>query len=164
MPKKLPLFRQNPLSKIPVEPEHQEQQMFQTWYEIASPRVISFARPVRFAFGTLYIRVQSPHWMQELNFLKGSYREQLNAQLEQPIIRELRFELGELPPLPGEAQGGSHENPAWAQVELPPELTEEIEQQLSHLPENALKQSARRIMLNHYKITRMRQRNKRPRR
>jgi len=138
-----------------------EKRLFQKWIEVVGERIAEYARPLHFQDGILIIRVKNTHWMQELHYLKGRYTQQLNEELNSHIIREVRLEHGELPPLVSQPVEPSR--PEWLSILLPQELINDIETKLAHLPENEIKESARRIMINHYKLTWMRQRHKRPR-
>jgi hypothetical protein len=92
--------------------------------------------------------------MQELNYHKGRFIQKINDYLGQNEITDIYLELGDLPPLPPPEINQSVP-PPWLLRELPAEFEEEIEHKLSNIPEGEIKERARRIMSNHYKLHRI---------
>jgi len=156
-----PLPQPQPES-TPQIPKINERQLMEEWIEVAGPAVIEHVRPLKLEHHTLVLRSLSPVWIQELNYQKGRFIQQLNERLGHHLIREIRFERGELPPLP--LQPARPEGPAWLHIPIPREVVEQIEKKLEHLEESETKESARRIMQKHYQVTRLHQRTRRPRR
>lgn len=128
------------------------QLILDAWFAVVGAKTARNARPLHFEDGTLVVRVRNPIWLQELTMHRGRLVQDLNGELGGQFIIDLRLEQGILPPAP---LTEDEKRPDWHERELPPHLQAEIEQKLSHLPENELKSSARRIMINHYKLTRM---------
>lgn len=152
------------MQPLGLEKEIPHQQWIEEWMEVVGPKIAQHTRPISFEDGILTIRVKDRHWLMELSSHRASYARLINEQLGEQRIKEFRFEIGEFTPLPENMPIEDNPSPAWLDLQLPPEVEEEIEQKLAHLPENHIKQSARRIMLNHRKVLHMRQRHKRPRR
>lgn len=71
------------------------------WPTVVGERIATRAQAVSFRDGELLIAVDGPGWMSELHFLKRRLIADLNAKLEEPVIRDLRFVLGR-PPSPTE--------------------------------------------------------------
>jgi predicted nucleic acid-binding Zn ribbon protein len=77
--------------------------IWRVWDDAVGPQIARRAQPVRLRAGTLVVAVSSAPWMQELQLLKRTMRDQLNAHLPAPVITDLRFTLttfSEPPALP----------------------------------------------------------------
>ena len=55
--------------------------------------VAKHAQPVRIRRGVLCVAVDSPVWMQELQFLKESIRAQLNVRVGSDVVSDIFFVL-----------------------------------------------------------------------
>jgi predicted nucleic acid-binding Zn ribbon protein len=63
------------------------------WDEVVGQTIAHHARPTRIRRGLLFIAVDGSVWMQELQFLKETIRERLNARLGGDVVRDLFFVL-----------------------------------------------------------------------
>ena len=145
---------QNQLRSLDLTDKMRAQQIVEEWEEVVGEKVAAHAKSHRYQHWTLYVRVDSSVWLHDLSFLKGRYIQDLNRRLGSYLVREIRFELGQLPPpkkSPVEEELPPP-RPHWSEVEIPAEIRDEIEGKLAHLPEDEIKQSARRIMLNNYRV------------
>ena len=64
------------------------------WSDEVGEAIAGHARPVALHAGVLTVSVDSPTWMQELQFLKETLRERLNARLGQVLIDDIYFVSG----------------------------------------------------------------------
>ena len=64
------------------------------WDEEVGEAIASRAEPAGFRAGVLSVRVSSASWTQELQFMKESIRERLNARLGEELIRDIYFVSG----------------------------------------------------------------------
>ncbi len=64
------------------------------WADEVGKSVAAHAEPAGFREGVLSVRVDSPTWMQELQFQKESMRDRLNQRLGEPLIRDIYFVSG----------------------------------------------------------------------
>lgn len=71
--------------------------LWERWEEIVGPTLARQTRPLRLRNHLLLVGVTSSTWMQELQFLKGRLRCQINDALGRSVVRETRFVLA--PPL-----------------------------------------------------------------
>lgn len=60
------------------------------WHQIFHPPLVSHMYPSSFSEGELLINIDSPAWMQELNF----FRNQIIAKLNSYGVRSVRFRIG----------------------------------------------------------------------
>ena len=64
------------------------------WAEEVGEAIASRAEPAGFRAGVLSVRVSSASWTQELQFMKDTLRERLNARLGEELIRDIYFVSG----------------------------------------------------------------------
>jgi hypothetical protein len=74
----------------------------------AGPRIRAIARAERLRSGTLYVRVQTAAWSQELTVLKSALVEKLKRTPGGEAIEDVRFHVGPLDELPN-----------WEEIEAP---------------------------------------------
>jgi hypothetical protein len=71
------------------------------WKEIVGESVSLQTQPRVIRNRILFIDVSHPTWMQQLQFLKPTLLEKINAFLREPYIQDIRFRLGKIsPPIP----------------------------------------------------------------
>src|SRR5512136_2280978 len=66
------------------------------WNEIVGEAVAGHSHPRSIRNQILFIDVVHPTWMQQLQFLKPTLLDQVNAFLGEPLIRDIRFKLGKV--------------------------------------------------------------------
>jgi predicted nucleic acid-binding Zn ribbon protein len=81
------------LDRLPVRERLREYAVWPHWQEAVGATIAQHARPVRIRRGMLCVAVDSAVWMQELQFLKESIREQLNARAGTDVVSDLFFVL-----------------------------------------------------------------------
>jgi predicted nucleic acid-binding Zn ribbon protein len=74
------------------------------WADEVGPSIAARAKPLRFRAGVLFVRVASHAWMQELQFMKETIRERLNARLGAALIRDVYFVSAPDPEVPAPEQ------------------------------------------------------------
>ncbi len=71
------------------------------WKEIVGDSVALQTQPRSVRNRILFIDVSHPTWIQQLQFLKPTLLEKINAFLREPYIQDIRFRLGKIsPPIP----------------------------------------------------------------
>src|SRR3990172_4619658 len=68
------------------------------WNKIVGESVAEHSQPRSIRNQILFIDVAHPTWMQQLQFLKPTLLNQVNAFLGEPLIRDIRFKLGKISP------------------------------------------------------------------
>lgn len=111
------------------------------WQRIVGPAIAAHARPSRWQGKVLVVRAEHPAWVQELGLLKPQLLEQLRANLPNATIDDIRFESGELPPLPEEERAAAAQH-----RELTDRDREVIAEALRPLKDEELREAARRAM------------------
>jgi predicted nucleic acid-binding Zn ribbon protein len=77
------------LGRVPEAQRLADHAVWTHWDAVVGPTVARHARPERLRRGVLIVAVDSPEWMQELQFLKHELRERLNARLGRSAVRDV---------------------------------------------------------------------------
>jgi hypothetical protein len=112
------------------------------WDQAVGETVAQQAQPNFVRGGILFVKCTSSTWMQQLQFMKGKIREELNRLLGKEIIKEIRFQIGPIPP-------PSHDEPSVKdqEVALDDVERERIDKALQPLQDDETKEIVRRIMI-----------------
>ena len=81
------------LQRLPEAQRLADHALWAHWDAVVGPTVARHARPARLRRGVLVVAVDSPAWMQELQFLKHELRDRLNARLGRPVVRDVFLAL-----------------------------------------------------------------------
>jgi len=81
------------LARLPMANDLADYALWNHWDLVVGPTLARHARPARLRRGVLVVRVDSPEWMHELQFLKHDLRDQLNTRLGRRTVRELLLAL-----------------------------------------------------------------------
>src|SRR4030043_2399383 len=72
--------------------------IWRAWEEIVGEAVAGQTQPRAIRNKILFIDVSHSTWMQQLQFLKPTLLEKINAFLGEPHIQDIRFKLGKISP------------------------------------------------------------------
>lgn len=64
------------------------------WNDIVGSTIARNAQPEKIRNGTLFVKVSSPVWMQQLQFMKEMIAEKLNRRLEREVVKHIFFMVG----------------------------------------------------------------------
>lgn len=74
------------------------------WNDIVGTTVANNAQPEKIRNGTLFIKVSSPVWMQQLQYMKEMIAEKLNQRLGSTVVKNIFFVVGRIDPVPSEIE------------------------------------------------------------
>ena len=66
------------------------------WNEVVGAAIARNAQPEKIRNGTLFVKVSSPVWMQQLQFMKEMIVEKLNQRLNGEIVKNIFFMVGRI--------------------------------------------------------------------
>ncbi len=66
------------------------------WDEAVGKPIAMNAKPDAFKDGVLMVNVSSSAWIHQLKFLEKEMISNINKQLDQPVITQLRFKIGKI--------------------------------------------------------------------
>jgi predicted nucleic acid-binding Zn ribbon protein len=82
------------LARLPCASQLADYALWTHWEATVGPTLARHAHPQRLRRGVLSVVVDSPEWMQEVQFFKHDLRERLNARLGRTVVREVFIVLG----------------------------------------------------------------------
>jgi hypothetical protein len=75
------------------------------WDEAVGEAVARNAQPEKIRQGTLFVKVSSPIWMQQLQYLKETIAEKINQELGKEVVKNIFFVIGKVEAAPAAAPG-----------------------------------------------------------
>lgn len=66
------------------------------WNEIVGPTIALNAQPERIRQATLFVKVTSPIWMQQLQYMKEMITDKLNERLMSEVVKNIFFFVGQI--------------------------------------------------------------------
>lgn len=134
-----------------LEPKILEQKVFVLWREHLGAPLGTKTVPVSLSDGTLKIYTEYPPYRTELLFHKQKILDDLNAELGQSVITELRIELHQVHAADEAKSAPSKKkksrNSKTINHQVKPEKLERIEQSLATVTDTQVKKSLRRLFI-----------------
>ena len=84
--------------KIPID--IMDQDIRNAWRKSVGPQISAQSDPFKFKNGTLYVKVSTPTWMQEFQFMKQEIIDRLNTEMEKTTFKNIHFSIGHTAPSP----------------------------------------------------------------
>lgn len=122
--------------------------ILETWNEIVGDSVADHSRPRSVRNRILFIDVAHPTWMQQLQFLKPTLLEKVNAFLGESLIRDIRFKLGKIQSNVATAT----REPSVEEQKLDETTLNRIEILLQKIDDQGLKNSLRQVLIKGAKL------------
>lgn len=88
----------NSLKRFQLSPRLDEYRVWPIWNDTVGPTVARNAQPEKIRNGTLFVKVTSPVWMQQLQYMKEMIAEKLNQRLKAEVVRNIFFVIGKIEP------------------------------------------------------------------
>jgi hypothetical protein len=99
------------LRRLEIAPQLEAYGVWPIWNEVVGKTVARNAQPEKIRRGTLFVKVSSPVWMQQLQFMKDLITEKLNHRLSSDVVQNIFFFVGPIAAdeidWPGEAEPAS---------------------------------------------------------
>lgn len=84
------------LKRLELSTRLDEYGVWPIWNDVVGPTIARNAQPEKIRNGTLFIKVTSPVWMQQLQYMKEMIAERLNERLKTNIVRNIFFVVGQV--------------------------------------------------------------------
>jgi hypothetical protein len=81
------------------------------WDQAVGEAVARNAQPEKIRQGTLFVKVSSPIWMQQLQYLKETIAEKINQELGKEVVKNIFFVIGKVEAAPAATPGKKPETP-----------------------------------------------------
>lgn len=84
------------LSRLDLSRRLDEYGVWPIWRDVVGEAIARNAQPEKIRNGTLFVKVSSPVWMQELQFMKEMIAEKLNHRLPGDVVKNIFFMVGNI--------------------------------------------------------------------
>jgi predicted nucleic acid-binding Zn ribbon protein len=119
------------IKRLQLAPRLDEYGVWPIWNDIVGSTIARNAQPEKIRNGTLFVKVTSPVWMQQLQYMKEMIAERLNQRLKADVVKNIFFVVGrvnpvESLPLESEPAAPAPPHPATPKAELNENFLESI--------------------------------------
>ena len=84
------------LKRLDLVARLEENAVWTIWNDVVGNVIARNAQPEKIRNGTLFVKVSSPVWMQQLQFMKEMIAGKLNHRLKRDIVRNIFFMVGRI--------------------------------------------------------------------
>ncbi len=84
------------LKRLELSAKLKEYGVWPIWNEIVGVTIARNAQPEKIRNGTLFVKVSSSTWMQELQYMKEMISDKLNQNLGREVVKNIFFFVGKL--------------------------------------------------------------------
>jgi hypothetical protein len=84
------------LKRLDLAPRLTEYGVWPIWNDVVGKPIARNAQPEKIRNGTLFVKVTSPVWMQQLQYMKEMIAEKLNQRLKGEVVKNIFFVVGKL--------------------------------------------------------------------
>ena len=84
------------LKRLELSPRLGEYEVWPIWNSTVGATIARNAQPEKIRNGTLFVKVASSTWMQELQYMKDVISEKLNDSLGRAVVKNIFFYVGTL--------------------------------------------------------------------
>lgn len=93
---RLGIVLEQSLKRFDLSTRLNEYSVWPIWNDVVGPTVARNAQPEKIRNGTLFVKVTSTVWMQQLQYMKDVILEKLNQRLGTEIVKKIFFVAGRL--------------------------------------------------------------------
>lgn len=83
------------LKKRGMQVSSEKRRLQGIWFKAVGDRIAAHTSPEKIQKGTLFVKVSSSVWMQQLHFLKENIISKLNQQMNAPVVNDIHLSIGE---------------------------------------------------------------------
>jgi len=84
------------LKRLELAPRLDEYGVWPVWNDVVGNPIARNAQPEKIRNGTLFVKVSSSVWMQQLQFMKELITEKLNQRLGTVVVKNIFFVVGKI--------------------------------------------------------------------
>ena len=84
------------LKRMEISTRLDEYAVWPIWNDIVGNTIARNAQPEKIRNGTLFVKVTSPVWMQQLQYMKEMIAERLNQRLKTDVVKNIFFVVGRI--------------------------------------------------------------------
>ena len=155
-PQSLRLILEKTFKNLEIDVPLKTYSILGAWDEIVGESVAEHSQPRSIRNRILFIDVTHPTWMQQLQFLKPTLLEKVNAFLGEPLIQDIRFKVGKISPtIPA-----SSKTPSLKDEKLDTASLKRIESLLEEIGDEEIRKSMREVLIKGAMLERSRKKSK----
>jgi predicted nucleic acid-binding Zn ribbon protein len=129
------------LKRLDLAPRLTEYGVWPIWNDVVGKPIARNAQPEKIRNGTLFVKVTSPVWMQQLQYMKEMIAEKLNQRLKGEVVKNIFFVVGKLD---GDTAVEQAEERTTKHAEAPPFPGDE--EFLESIQDQEIRQAFRRLL------------------
>jgi predicted nucleic acid-binding Zn ribbon protein len=95
-PERLGAVLDHSLKRFELGARLDEYGVWPIWNEAVGATIARNAQPEKIRNGTLFVKVSSPVWMQQLQYMKELIVEKLNRRLKNQVVKTIFFMVGQI--------------------------------------------------------------------
>jgi hypothetical protein len=155
-PQSLRLILEKTFKNLEIDVPLKTYSILGAWDEIVGESVAEHSQPRSIRNRILFIDVTHPTWMQQLQFLKPTLLEKVNAFLGEPLIQDIRFKVGKISPtIPA-----SSKTPSLKDEKLDKASLKRIESLLEEIGDEEIRKSMHEVLIKGAMLERSRKKSK----
>lgn len=131
------------LKRLQLSPRLDEYGIWPVWGEVVGKTIARNAQPERIRNGTLLVKVTSPVWMQQLQYMKDMISEKLNQRLRAEVVKNIFFVVGTIDTDAAEADPKKPSHPS---EPLDVKIDDDL---LASVPDAEIRQALASLMKSH---------------
>jgi hypothetical protein len=143
------------LRRAEIDQKMKEALCLEYWEEIVGETNARATRADSIKEGVLFVSVKSSAWAQELSFLKPEIIKKLNDRVGKKIVKEIQFKTRTLKKKAPTQEDLSEPQPK--DVTLSADEMVSLEQEVSHLNDDKLRETMLRLLISQYKVQKLKQ-------
>ena len=155
-PQSLRLILEKTFKNLEIDVPLKTYSILGAWDEIVGESVAEHSQPRSIRNQILFINVTHPTWMQQLQFLKPTLLEKVNAFLSEPLIRDIRFKVGKISP----TMPAPPKTPSLKDEKLDKTTLNRIESIIQKIDDQEVKMSLREVLIKGAKLEQSRKKSK----
>lgn len=129
------------LEGLPVKEKVKEYRLWNEWGNLVGDQIAKNCQPEKVKDGILFLKVTSPVWAQQLQFMKGMVIEKVNRFMGGDTVSELRFRVGKF------EMTVEEKLKPWNELPLDKKVLMRIEEDLSLLKDRELVEVIKKLRL-----------------
>jgi hypothetical protein len=154
-PKSIRSILEKTLNDLEIDVPLKTHSIWAAWKEIVGESIAYQTQPRSIRNQILFIDVSHSTWIQQLQFLKPTLLEKINAFIGKPLIQDIRFKIGKISPsLPA-----SPKDPLWEDQTLDNNTLNQIESTVQKIGDNEIRESLRNVLIKGAKVDRSRKKS-----
>jgi|MudIll2142460700_1097286.scaffolds.fasta_scaffold73009_2 hypothetical protein len=151
-PKPIGSILESTLKGLEVDAQLKAYSIWGAWREIVGESLADQTQPRAIRNRILFMDVSHSTWIQQLQFLKPKLLEKINAFLGEPLLQDIRFRMGKIPP----PRSPRVEDDSWHGETLDEETVRQLESVLQKIGDTDVRNSLRDVLFKGAQLERHR--------